>query len=194
MKQAIPIIGAVFSLVLLGGVVAIPAHADPNPYSICDPLPAEFCLNNWNGADGYVKAYTFTGTINSDFHVQGMPRCGNGDLTTANCPVRGVPAGLFMYQITYGDGSGYCIATDTSTGYALAGTCNNPNGYGGSYGTIQIAYGGGCPQAFNLGINNYWTGRNGGWSNAVGISYADRDGAQVILNGYGPNCLDYTPF
>jgi hypothetical protein len=158
-----------------------------DPHEICNVFSnggLDQCLNNWNGADGYVKTYS-SGVANDAFIVQGVDRCGNGDHTTYGCPISGVPSGLFIYQIEFGDGSGYCIGTDAS-GNALSTTCNNPNnGYGGGNGTLEVAYNDGtCPSGTNAAINVYWTNKNGGWSAIRGISWpTNSDGTQVILNG-----------
>jgi len=168
--------------------------AAQDPHEVCSVsggAPFE-CLNNWNDAYSFVAAYS-PGAANNSFVVEGVDRCGNGDYTTSGCPVSGVPAGLFVYQIAYGNNTGKCIA-EGNGGEAVAGTCNGSSGYGGSVGTVEIAYHGSCPSGTNTGINVYWTGQDGGWSHAAGIWWNSGIGHFVFLNeslSSGLTCLGY---
>jgi hypothetical protein len=165
-----------------------------DPHEVCSisgGAPDE-CLNNWNNAYSAVKSYA-PNAANNSFVVEGVDRCGNGDYTTSGCPVAGVPAGLFVYQIAYGNNTSKCIAA--AGGNAVAGTCNGSSGYGGSTGSLEIAYHDSCPSGTNAAINVYWTGQFGGWSHAVGIGWVQGNGNQVFLdaalNGGGIPCLGY---
>lgn len=176
---------------------AVPVHHGSDPDQICSVNPngtLDECLNNWNDAYGYVKSYA-PFVANNSFVVEGVDRCGNGDYTTSGCPVSGVPADLYVYQIAYGNNTNDCIATN-SHGYAVAGACNGSNGYGGSVGTLFISYHAGCSFAItNVAINVYWTGRDGGWSNAAGIWWAQGNGNEVALYfplAASPLCLSDT--
>jgi len=194
------IIGITATLVLSGAAMTATASAAPvrggsDPHQVCSVYTngtLDECLNNWNHAYGYVESYA-PGAANNNFIVEGVDRCGNGDYTTSGCPVSGVPAGLFIYQIAYGDEQSDCIANlGGNSPYAADGLCNGSNGYGGSYGTLEIAYHGSCPAGTNIAINVYWTGKNGGWSHAVGIWWQQGNGDLVFLNwGGGIPCLGY---
>lgn len=177
-----------------------PAHrSDPNEICSVDANGLlDECLNNWNNAYGAVRSYA-PGVANNSFVVEGVDRCGHGDYTTSGCPVSGAPAGLFVYQIAYGNNRSDCIATQsTSTSNAVAGKCNGSNGYGGSYGTLFIAVHDGCPfSSTNAAINVFWTGHAGGWSAAAGIWWPEGNGNQVILSlpvTSGIPCLGYYPY
>jgi hypothetical protein len=200
----ITVIGLVLGIGLITGPTAsaVPATtyqapataAAPDPHQICSISGGALdeCLNNWNNAYGNVRSYA-PNVANNSFVVEGVDRCGNGDYTTSGCPVAGVPAGLFVYQIAYGNNTSKCIAANGVD--AVAGTCNGSNGYGGSVGTVEIAYHNSCPSGTNAGINVYWTGQHGGWSDASGIWWAQGNGNLVFLDeplsaGIVP-CLGY---
>ncbi len=198
-------IGLVLGVVLIAGPAASAAPARtyqaaeraaaPDPHEVCSissGAPFE-CLNNWNAMYTFVAAYN-PGAANDSFIVEGVNRCGNGDYTTSGCPVSGVPAGLFVYQIAYGNNTSKCIAAG-SGGEAVAGTCNGSTGYGGSTGTLEIAYHDSCPSGTNAGVNVYYTGGAGGWSHAEGLYWESGIGHFVFLNeslssGVVP-CLGY---
>lgn len=194
-------IGFVFGIGTTATANAAPVHHGSDPYEICSLDPSNGalneCLNNWNNAYGAVKSYA-PFAANNSFVVEGVDRCGNGDKTTSGCPVSGAPAGLFVYQIAYGNNTSACIKTDSS-GDAVAGTCNGSNGYGGSNGTLFIAYHNSTcvASSANAAINVYWTGRDGGWSHGVGIYWQEGNGDQVYLNiaaYYDATCLGYYPY
>jgi hypothetical protein len=169
--------------------------AAQDPHQICSISGGapDQCLNNWNDAYGDVLSYA-PNAANNSFIVEGVDRCGNGDYTTSGCPVAGVPANLFVYQIAYGNNASKCIATN-SVSVAVSGTCNGSNGYGGSAGTLEIAYHDGCPSGTNTAINVYWTGQEGGWGHAAGIWFGSSNGSSVVLGEFLGNgdlpCLGY---
>ena len=110
-------IGFVFGIGTTATANAAPVHHGSDPYEICSLDPSNGalneCLNNWNNAYGAVKSYA-PFAANNSFVVEGVDRCGNGDKTTSGCPVSGAPAGLFVYQIAYGNNTSACIKTDSS--------------------------------------------------------------------------------
>ncbi len=174
---------------------AAPVRSGSDPHQVCSVYAngtLDECLNNWNDAYGYVESYA-PNAANNSFVVEGVDRCGNGDYTTSGCPVSGVPAGLFVYQIAYGNELSDCIANLGETyPYAADGICNGSNGYGGWPGTLEIADHGSCPSGTNVAINVYWTGKNGGWSHAAGIWWQQGNGNVVDLNNTGTiPCLGY---
>lgn len=176
---------------------ALPARASSG-HEVCDAVtaPPVLCLNAWNqGPD--IKTY-YPNAANNNVMVQGVDRCGNGDLTTANCPITGNPAGQFIYQVEYvGPGSfnGDCIGDNSGTGGANLVACNDVNtGFGGGLGTLQVAIHDGCPAGSNLGVNVHYSNLNGGWPHFLGIDFNNVAGAQVILNGAFVVCLTYIPF
>ena len=177
---------------------AAPVSGGSDPHQICSVYTngtIDECLNNWGHAYGYVESYA-PNAANNNFVVEGVDRCGNGDYTTSGCPVSGVPAGLFIYQIAYGDELSDCIANlGGNSPYAADGLCNGSNGYGGSDGTLEIAYYGSCPSGTNLAINVYWTGQSGGWSQTRGIWWQQGNGSVVSLDvgdgGTPLPCLGY---
>lgn len=164
-----------------------------------------YCINDWGGGGaGTVTRVNLQDgqDVQNAFTPEGVDRCNNGDYTTANCPVSGVPAGLFMYQDVYTPYNGSeCIATFASggdAGLAGLGTCNETGypGTGGSPGTIQISYHAGCANPANADINSYWTGQAGGWNGGSlrGMYFNSSVGSLVSLDETGTaTCLIYDP-
>jgi hypothetical protein len=158
-----------------------------------------FCLNAWNGGP-YVKTYEENGEItNNSFEMVKVDRCGNGDLTTSGCPGAGDPPKLTIFQIK-DTNNGKCVGNSPGNGnLAYLGTCNETAypGTGGANGTIFIAANPSSTngnECFAIGgnyyINNYWTGQNGGWSNAVGMYWSpDANGSSVVLSGPKNFCI-----
>lgn len=162
--------------------------------------PPFYCINAWNGGPDE-KSYQWSSAPNNYWYAQGVDRCNNGDYTTANCPISGIGAGRFIYQLVYGN-NGKCMGTQTAAGAGFAQgvfTGCNETGYpgvGGGIGTIQIAIGGhGCPSATNAALNGYWTGQNGGVSDPTYISVPDGNGGEVFMDSQGSGlCLGQYTF
>ena len=202
MKRRTGVILAGLAIILGVLYAAQPAYASQpaaaiSGHQVCDAVtgPPVLCLNAWNEGPG-IKTYS-PNVANNNVVVQGMARCGNGDLSTVNCPITGNPTGQFIYQIEYvGPGSfnGDCIGEQNESGNATLVACNNSNGTGGGLGTLQEAAHFSCPSGFNSGVNVHFTNLNGGWSHFLGIDFNNSVGAQVILNGSFAICLGYIPF
>lgn len=131
------------------GANAASAAPNGNPANypeICNAATYVYCLNNWDDAYGRISDYS-SNTPNDRFNNELVALCDVEDTVTDSCPFTGdayswntyfAQLGAMTAQIQYGDGSGYCVATDSS-GYADAGTCNDvETGKGGSTGTIEI--------------------------------------------------------
>lgn len=189
MKTRIAVIVASFSLAV-GGLLLTgltPAYAQTN--EVCDIQGN--CFNAWDGGPA-VDVYR-SGVANDNFTVEGVDRCNNGDYSTANCPIQGVPAGQYIYQVEYsGSGSydGECVAAG-SEGEATLSTCNDTAypGNGGANGTILVARSETiCHDGFNAGIDRYYTSN---WSNPYGVYMEDFSGTPVELNSSDLICLVY---
>lgn len=144
------------------------ALADGSQQQICVQSAYVPCLNDWNGANTYVKMGNYNWTTNNDFEVIfNTSQCGGGRVTAVadgdahNCPfgiteldhqLHGYPLGQVEYVPT-----GQCIGT-TASGTGYLGTCAGNNGSGGQNGTNDV-----IESAAGLLINKYWSDAyNGG--------------------------------
>jgi hypothetical protein len=166
----------------------VPRTHDGRVLSASDPVydencnTAGLCLNDWNNS-GEVSTYT-AGVDNDAYLIQGIDRCGNGDYSTANCPITGMPAGYFIFQFK-DQRTGDCIGLAASgSPYPLETGCNSPTtGYGGGDGTVNIlVYPSSCASGYYGAINSYWSNYYGGWGDAVGYYWGANDHDPVYLN------------
>jgi hypothetical protein len=194
--KAVRVIAAV-TLTLGGGITLVttasPAYAEAGT-EVCDVLG--HCLNAWDGGPD-VNVYN-ANAANDDFVVEGVDRCNNGDYSTANCPIEGVPAGQFVYQIAYaGPGEiGTCVMGNSSTnGTAELGDCNLTQypGNGGAEGTIFVAVSYSvCKSGYNASVSRYYTAN---WSSQYGIDLDDDlVGDPVYTDSSDLQCLDYVGY
>ena len=185
MRIKLALLSAFLITLTVGGIAAttVPAHAALG-IQICDNK----CLNGWNGGS-VLKTYdpnVFNDNFVLDF-VSG--RCQSGSfLTTANCPISGVPAGLDIVQIkeTYvANGNNECVGDyQDMSGRADAETfdvCNNDQtGFGGDYGTIFVL-GTDCgSQSWEL-FNSHFSSNFGTGRRDLGSDF-NSDGNQIYLN------------
>lgn len=189
-KIFMPMVVAALAVLVPLGITATPAYAQGfyGP-PICGP--GGLCLNAWNGGP-YVKTYT-TPASNENFEFEGVDRCGTSFVTTANCPIPGVPAGLLVGQFTYGS---HCVGDlDGLSGNATASvsdTCNSTvyPGTGGSYGTIFVLNpGNGCPNGYGAYVSAHWTSYWSGEPSGLGWTHSSGNGQQVYINQTPDICL-----
>jgi hypothetical protein len=182
---------ALASLELTLGTGATPAFATQQ--QICGNGGSGYCMNNWNGANQYVKMYN-GGVSHEDFEfIYNITECGGGRVTavywgdSSNCPFttvqadknyRGDPIGQVEYVPT-----GQCIGT-TSAGTAWMGNCANSSGVGGGTGSTQILLdlGGATGQL----INRYWTDyySSGSEWTPYSLTSGGNPGTYLYMNGY----------
>jgi hypothetical protein len=170
------------------GLVFSTGTAHAAQQQICGNEGSGYCMNNWNGANQYVKMY-YGNSSHEDFgFIFNITECGGGRVTS-NCPFadKGLDnafKGDAIGQIEYWP-TGQCIGT-TSAGTAWLGNCANNSGVGGGTGSTLIDDN---LQTTDILIDRYWSDYYSSGSN-----YAPRDlysggslGAYLYLNGFGGN-------
>lgn len=161
---------------------------------LCDQGNQFQCINDWNDGSS-VQKYAFNYT-NDAYGLQAVDRCQSGsNLSTANCPISGIPAGYGIYQIRDQRKSNKCVGTPGGqVGGSLASEtgCNSTSypGTGGGLGTLVIiATGNGCYTNDDVLIDSYWTNNGGGWNSGVGeVQGDDTNGAYVTMDYYPDWC------
>jgi hypothetical protein len=198
-RKRVVVFASATILTLGGGLALVAAAAAPafasGQSEVCDVYNAGggnyepfYCINAWNGGP-YEAAYQWSSATNNYWYAQGVDRCGNGDYTTANCPISGINAGYFVYQLRYGNASNTCMGTVTAGGehnaQGIFTGCNETGypGTGGGDGTIEIAIPGSCPSGTNVALNAYWYGQDG--NNIATLSWGDSNGSEVYMNNEG---------
>lgn len=162
-------IAAVAAAVLAPATVivaaAAPAFATPT-FEICNTNG--YCLNARNGGP-YVQTWS-AGQNNNNFVVQYIEgRCARGsELTTANCPWAGTPAGIPIFQFYYlstGNCAGDFNNDPNMAELSAFDACNSTtSGTGGAYGTVQLQWQGSCASGYWAAINVH---SSSGWGSGT---------------------------
>lgn len=164
---------------LIAGFMAAPAAHATTWDQICGTNGK--CINDWSNGSS-ARLYN-PGVLNNAYFLQSVNRCQSGsNLSTAGCPVSGIPAGYPIYQIKDERKANACLGNDSGGGsFATETGCNRTSypGTGGGNGTLVVLLQDGvCSGAWNDIVNSYWTNHFGGWS--AGAVFV---GAQAGTNG-----------
>jgi hypothetical protein len=176
---------------LIAGFLAAPAAHATTWDEVCGTNGK--CLNDWSDGSS-VRLFT-NGILNDAYTLEPVDRCRPGsNQSTAGCPVAGIPAGYFIYQIIDERKANTCVGNDSSGGsFATETTCNGQSypGTGGGGATIFVTAGSGsCPSGWGLVVSSYWTNHFGGWNAGKLVLGAQggTNGSLVYLADSSPWC------
>jgi hypothetical protein len=194
-------LGLVLSLVAALAVpVGIGAVASPSQATTYDQFCGtnNECLNDWSNGTS-VRLYA-PNVTNDAYYPDAVDRCQSGsNLTTANCPISGIPAGYSIYQMKDERKANACIGNDSSGGsYATEVGCNIESypGNGGGYGTLVILITDGtCNGNYGDIVNAYWSNQFGGWGSRASIGgQGGSSGSLVYLSDSSDWCWSHSLF
>jgi hypothetical protein len=151
---------------------------------ICGNGGSGYCMNDWNGANQYVKMY-YGGVSHEDFGViYEVSACGSGAVTYNARTGTGCPfsdghidanfAGWPIVQVIYWP-TGQCVGT-TSAGTAWLGACADNSGQHGGTGVTDVI------TADNDLLNRYWSDFYGGQLASGWLCSGGNPGTYLYLN------------
>jgi hypothetical protein len=173
--------------------VATGTRAEAFQQEICGNGGTGWCMNDWNGANTYVKMYAGNSSHEDFVAIFNVSQCGNGKVHSTiggdatDCPFgvkqldyewQGYPIGQIEYAPT-----GQCIGSVSSTdGTAYLGNCGNNSGIGGITGSTLI-----ISSVDGTLIDRYWSDAynlSGSCCISYGLTSGGNSGTPLYEWGY----------